>query len=879
MKKLLCLLLCLTLCLSLFPAPAYAAEDTPVSINAENFPDDNFRSFVEDRFDKNNDNSLSAAEIAEVTYIDVACLGISSLQGIEFFPELTYLDCYWNGISNLDVSKNTKLEFLDCEDNALTSLDVSNNTELDTLWCSINPLTALDVSKNTNLTNLACGYCKLTFLDVSKNINLIHLFCTYNNLTALDISKNTKLAYLRCEKNKLTSLDISKNTQLIELYCSYNNLTALDVTENKHLSSLHCGANDLTSLDLLNNAELWYLECQSNDLTELDLRKCPNLYYDNLIADENVQIRYYIAPSTMFSDYYEVGSWAYKGIDYCVLNDLMNGTSTTKFSPTGSLTRGQLVTILYRMAESPEVVFTKRFSDVPAGKYYSDAVIWAANTGVVDGYPDGTFRPDAKITREQIATILYRYAGQPDCKGHLYRFPDCWDMSTYAENAMIWATSVGLINGVKSSDDITRLVPKNTATRAQIATIIMRYETDVKYGDAIEYWTFQDLHAQFYEEMAEKWNELYPDRPVRLRTTVLPFEDMHTILNMALMEGYGAPDLVDIEVGKFPFFLQGDIQLEPLNDIIEPELDNIIKARVDIYSKDDTYYGIDFHTGASVIYYNTELCEAAGIDYRNIKTWDDYKEAAKKFKAANPDKYWMSVECSDIWHMWPQLAELGGDFTDAEGNITIDTPEMAKVLQYNRDMIDEGLAVVAPGTYHHAEEWYKYMNDGNVASIVMPMWYLDRFINYMPYLYGKIAVMPLPVWEEGENRSIGQGGTATAITNQAKDLQLVKDFLAFAKLSQEGSIAAWQMMGMDPIRPDVWAMEDITHDPNNYFIQYYVNNPFDTLLEIKDEIVGHNNGENLPTALDMMKCEVLARAYLDENVDIPAMLKEIQDNC
>ncbi len=393
----------------------------------------------------------------------------------------------------------------------------------------------------------------------------------------------------------------------------------------------------------------------------------------------------------------------------------------------------------------------------------------------------------------------------------------------------------------------------------------------------IEFWTFQDLHVEFYEEMASEWNAANPDRPITLKTTVYPFDDMHTKLAMALQTGSGAPDLVDIEIGKFANFMQGDIQLESLNDVVEPELDNIIKARVDIYSKDGNYYGICFHVGAAVIYYNAELCEAAGIDYANIKTWDEYKEAAKTFKAANPDKYWMSVESSDIWHMWPQLAELGGDMTDAAGNVTIDTPEMAKVLQYNRDMIDAGYACVAPGNYHHAEEWYQLMNGGNVASIVMPMWYLDRFTNYMPDLAGKIAVMPLPVWEAGEKRSVGQGGTGTAVTKQADDPQLTKDFLAFAKLSQEGGIQVWKMMGMDPIRPDVWAMEDITHDPDNKFIQYYVNNPFDTLLEIKDEIVAHNNGENLPTALDTMKNTVLSRAYLDDGVDIPAMLKEVQE--
>jgi arabinosaccharide transport system substrate-binding protein len=188
--------------------------------------------------------------------------------------------------------------------------------------------------------------------------------------------------------------------------------------------------------------------------------------------------------------------------------------------------------------------------------------------------------------------------------------------------------------------------------------------------------------------------------------------------------------LVDIEVGKYANFLKGDIQLLPLNDIVEPELDNIIKARVDIYSKDNNYYGICFHAGAAVIFYNTELCDKAGIDWKNIKTWDEYYEAGKKLKAAEPTKYWESVESTDIWHMWPLLAELGGDMTAADGSITIDTPDMAKVLEFNRKLIDEGLAVVAPGGYHHAEEFYAMMNNGEIGSIVMPMCILTVSQNY-----------------------------------------------------------------------------------------------------------------------------------------------------
>lgn len=391
----------------------------------------------------------------------------------------------------------------------------------------------------------------------------------------------------------------------------------------------------------------------------------------------------------------------------------------------------------------------------------------------------------------------------------------------------------------------------------------------------IEFWTFQDLHVEFYEKMAEKWNAENPSEPIELVPVVYPFDDMHNKLLIALQSGVGAPDLVDIEIGKFANFLKGDIQLLPLNDIVEPELDNIVKARVDIYSKDGNYYGICFHIGAAVIYYNTELCDQAGIDWKSIKTWDDYYEAAKKLKAALPDKYWESVESSDIWHMWPLLAELGGDMTNEKGEPSINSDAMVQVLEYNRKLVDEGLAVVAPGTYHHAEEFYGMMNNGDIASIVMPMWYMDRFTDYMPDLSGKIAIAPLPVWEEGEPRSVGQGGTGTAVTAQAENPDLVKKFLAFAKLSAEGNVEIWNTMGFDPIRTEVWSMPEVT-EATNKFTEYYVNSPFEVLTEIRDEIQAHNNNSALPATLDAMKNNVLARVYTESNPDIPAILAEEQ---
>ena len=172
--------------------------------------------------------------------------------------------------------------------------------------------------------------------------------------------------------------------------------------------------------------------------------------------------------------------WSYGAINYAVEKGYMNGIGGGKFDPAGSMTRGMVVTVLYRREGSPAVTFRNDFSDVKAGKYYSDAVIWAKDEGVVNGITETTFEPNGKITREQLATMLNRYAKlegkefRP--KGNLSAFPDASKTHSYAKDAMIWATDNGLITGVKSGGAVL-LDPRGAATREQFAAILMRFDT------------------------------------------------------------------------------------------------------------------------------------------------------------------------------------------------------------------------------------------------------------------------------------------------------------------------------------------------------------------------------------------------------------------
>ena len=164
-------------------------------------------------------------------------------------------------------------------------------------------------------------------------------------------------------------------------------------------------------------------------------------------------------------------AWYRESVGYALANGLMNGTGDGIFQPDGALTRAMLVTILYRSEGEPSVDGLKNpFQDVADGQWYTRAVIWAADKGIVNGTSETTFDPDANITREQIAAILHRYAGKPETKGDLASFPDAATVSGYAKTAMAWAVEKGIIGG---SDG--KLDPRSNATRAQVAAILMRY--------------------------------------------------------------------------------------------------------------------------------------------------------------------------------------------------------------------------------------------------------------------------------------------------------------------------------------------------------------------------------------------------------------------
>ncbi|MDD6666776.1 MAG: ABC transporter substrate-binding protein [Lachnospiraceae bacterium] len=434
--------------------------------------------------------------------------------------------------------------------------------------------------------------------------------------------------------------------------------------------------------------------------------------------------------------------------------------------------------------------------------------------------------------------------------------------------------SVGLLAGCGSS---------KSSKKSDSASTGKSTKTEMKVdGDnvtTINVWTFIELHQKFYTTMAEKWNEEHPDKKVKLVLSNMPYDDMHNKLSLALESGKGAPDVADIEVGKFPSFISDkNIKLMDLTDAIAPYKDNVVQSRLDIYSKDGKPYGFPTHVGTTVAFYNTDLLSKAGIDYTTIKTWDDFKAAGVKYHQAT-GKQFACAETTANWMVDLMLAQKGGDYEKEDGTIDMTNDKLVEVLTTIKDMQKAGALATVPGGQPDNEEAYPHYNNGEYAVQIMPFWQTSRFINYMKDLSGKVAIAPVPRFSDSDATwTIGGGGTGTAVVASSKHAKLAAEVFAYIKLSPEASKEIFNVLGFDPVNTSVWTDTSLTQNPDNEFVKYFNTKPFDALLTMKDQIgsLKSISDSKRPSINNLMTTQVLTNIF-DNDADIKSTLKDAQD--
>jgi arabinosaccharide transport system substrate-binding protein len=380
----------------------------------------------------------------------------------------------------------------------------------------------------------------------------------------------------------------------------------------------------------------------------------------------------------------------------------------------------------------------------------------------------------------------------------------------------------------------------------------------------LEFWTFVDNHTDFLINRAEEFNAANDQYNVLLRASTAEYAEMHDRLLIALQSGTGAPDLVDIEIGRFGTFLRGEVPLHPLTDVVDRHRDQLVEERLAPYQLDGVEYGIDYHLGAFVMYYNAEVLEEAGVDVDSIVNWDDYVEAGQQV-VANTDAMMTTVEVTGPMTVMGLMKQNGGGVYDENNQLLLNSPANVEALQLVSDMVNvHGIAEAAPGGDHHAPSYFEAFNSGAYASVWMPQWYMIRFKDQMPDTEGKILVRPLPEFEPGGFISTMGGGTGTAITNQIDEgkLEAAKQFLEFAKLTYDAQVALWTDLGFDPFRDEVYD-DPALSEPDPWFANEPV---MATLVEMFDRLAPEYTGPRYPEAVTQL-AEVVAFEVVEEGAD------------
>ena len=371
-----------------------AAETGSIPIDSTHFPDDHFIAYVELRCDKDGDGTLSQAELNGVTELIIDHAYIKDLTGIELLPNLDKLDCKYNNLTRLDVSKNTKLTKLYCESNQLTGLDLSKNTALTVLYCESNHLTSLDLSKNTELTELNCQDNQLTSLDLSKNTALTKLYCALNQLTSLDLSKNTALTILGCSGNK-RQITVGETGQF--------NLSALKGFDVSKASGWSEGAavdgNILTVPYGVTKISYQYDlgNGKSGTFTlTFDAVKEPDLPDDSSApADTGSTAGGAIAAVAVGG----AAVWGgYELVTRVMLHSLLPEGAAIPAS------RGQLALLVWNTAGRPEPVNAPAFADV-TDPDTARAAQWCVEQGLLTLKKDGSFDPDGWTPKFRVIQV------------------------------------------------------------------------------------------------------------------------------------------------------------------------------------------------------------------------------------------------------------------------------------------------------------------------------------------------------------------------------------------------------------------------------------------------------------------------------------------
>ena len=460
------------------------------------------------------ENQLTALDLSYNGALESLSVNDNPITELNLHPlsNLQKLSCSKMQLKKLDVDRCPKLRRLYCNDNQIETLDLRSNKKLETLYCQNNRLSWLNLSSNTALDPRYVD-CSGNVYDIKVDENL--QYKVYPDLPCYGATEGTYFTAARASDwtggtvSKVDGWDVLTldNRDVKEVTYKYDTgnakigkvaFTLKTEVPPKYITiSFDPNGGTGTMKPMRVKAGVGYTlpECT---FTPPEGKEFAGWLAENgtvfLAGDNVISFSSSVLKATwkdttevdvtqMFTDVEK--NWAYPGIQYCVTHGIMGGMGDGTFAPTGTTTRAQIVQILYNLEGTPAVSGTTPFTDLTAN-WYKPAILWAYQNNVVAGTSPTTFDPERPVTREQIAVILTQYMfnvlkmNRTWTPADLSTFPDGAQVSSWAKEAMQDAVALGLINGTKASDDMVYLDPQGSATRQQVATILMNFCQNVK---------------------------------------------------------------------------------------------------------------------------------------------------------------------------------------------------------------------------------------------------------------------------------------------------------------------------------------------------------------------------------------------------------------
>jgi len=330
----------------------------------------------------------------------------------------------------------------------------------------------------------------------------------------------------------------------------------------------------------------------------------------------------------------------------------------------------------------------------------------------------------------------------------------------------------------------------------------------------IEFWTFAQTHYDEYQARKAEFEKRHPGVTVRLQ--LMQGSILRDKLVAAFLSETAAPDLVEVEIGDVGRFFQGrpsDIGFADLTDRLQSEgwIQKMIAARFVPWSNRGRIYGVPHDLHPVVLFYRHDLFTKAGIDLpKEVETWEDFLKVMNRpgvldsRRDGRRDRYGIMLAAHDATHFRPLLVQRGGDYFDAQGRVTFDSPLGVDTLAFLRDLIKQD-HVVFRQPINWGPDMYGPMKEDRLLCAFTPDWFVGLIKKNAPELAGKWRGMPLPAWERGGRRTTTHGGTMIGLTRQAEQPDLAWELLKFYYFDRDALVTRYATTRIIPPLRAAWS--------------------------------------------------------------------------